>query len=203
MANLGPEYVTATEITNYSINPRFGSTIGMGNDSAVIEFQDSNAYTKSGYWSTLDAVLINGDGNSNSNIILRTGNILVNQNQFISGKLGVQGVIELGDNSSTTMYIGSGDGDPAPVVIETFSANTYIGAFLDFTIYDDAKGNMRSGTLQLVFNADQVMFNEVNTMDIGDTTPCTLDAVNNGGTIDVRFTTPDSTFHIKYHVRTL
>jgi hypothetical protein len=203
LTSVPAEYVTATEITNYSINPRFGSTIGMSNDSAVIEFQDSNAYTKSGYWSTLDAVLINGDGNSNNNILLKTGNILVNQNQFISGKLGVQGVIELGDNSSTTMYMGAGNGDPVPVVIETFSAAQNIGVFLDFTIYDDAKGNMRSGTLQLVFNADQVMFNEVNTMDIGDTTPCTLDAVNNGGTIDVRFTTPDPTFHIKYHVRTI
>lgn len=203
LTSVPAEYVTATEITNYSINPRFGSTIGMGNDSAVIEFQDSNAYTKAGYWSTLDAVLINGDGNSNNNIILRTGNILVNQNQFISGKLGVQGVIELGDNAGTTIYMGAGDGNPTPVVIETFAAAKNIGAFLDFTIYDEGKGNMRSGTLQLVFNADQVMFNEVNTMDIGDTTPCTLDAVNNAGTIDVRFTTPDPTFHIKYHVRTL
>jgi len=197
------EYVTATEITNYSISPRFGSTIGMGNDSAIIEFQDGNTYTKTGYWSTLDALLINGDSNSNNNIILRTGNILVNQNQFISGKLGVQGVIELGDNAATTIYMGTGDGDPTPVVIETFSADENIGAFLDFTIYDDDKGNMRAGTLQVVFNGDQVMFNEVNTMDIGDTTPCTLDAVNNAGTIDVRFTTPDPTFHIKYHVRTL
>ena len=203
LTSVPAEYVTATEITNYSISPRFGSTIGMGNDSAVIEFQDSNAYTKAGYWSTLDAVLINGDGNSNNNIILRTGNILVNQNQFISGKLGVQGVIELGDNAGTTIYMGAGDGNPTPVVIETFTAAKNIGAFLDFTIYDEDKGNMRSGTLQLVFNADQVMFNEVNTMDIGDTTPCTLDAVNNAGTIDVRFTTPDPTFHIKYHVRTL
>jgi len=203
LTSVPAEYVTATEITNYSINPRFGSTIGMGNDSAVIQFQDSNAYTKAGYWSTLDAVLINGDSNSNNNIILRTGNILVNQNQFISGKLGVQGVIELGDDASTTIYRGVADGDPAPVVIETFDAAKNIGAFIDFTIYDDAKGNMRSGTLQLVFNADQVMFNEVNTMDIGDTNPCTLDAVNNAGTIDVRFTTPDPTFHIKYHVRTL
>ena len=203
LTSVPAEYVTLTEITNYSINPRFGASIGMGNDSAVIHFIDNNSYTKTGYWTSRDALLINGDSNNNNNIVLRTGNILVNQNQFISGKLGVEGVIELGDDSSTTMYMGAGDGDPAPVVIETFSAAQNIGAFLDFTIYDDDKGNMRSGTLQLVFNADQVMFNEVNTMDIGDTTPCTLDAVNNAGTIDVRFTTPDSTFHIKYHVRTL
>jgi hypothetical protein len=112
----------------------------------------------------------------------------------------LRGDISIGE---TTLSSGTATGDPTPVVIETFSAAQNIGAFIDFTIYDDGKGNMRSGTLQLVFNTDQVMFNEVNTMDIGDTTPCTLDAVNNAGTIDVRFTSPDPTFHIKYHVRTL
>ena len=203
LTSIPAEYVTATEMTNYSISPRFGPTIGMGNDSVVIQFVDNNSYTKAGYWSTLDAFLINGDGNSNNNIVLRTGNILVNQNQFISGKLGVNGRIELSDDAASALYQNGADGAGAGTVIESFSANVNIGAFLDFTIYNDGKDSMRSGTLQLVFNADQVMFNEVNTMDIGDTTPCTLTAVNNAGTIDVIFTTPDPTFHIKYHVRTL
>jgi hypothetical protein len=47
------------------------------------------------------------------------------------------------------------------------------------------------------------MFNEVNTMDIGDTSACSLDAVNTAGTVTVTFRSPDPTFHIKYHVRTL
>lgn len=203
LTSVPAEYVTATEITNYSISPRFGSTIGMGNDSAVIEFQDSNSYTKATYWTNLDAVLINGDGNSNNNIILRTGNILVNQNQFISGKLGVNTRIEFSDDVASAMYQAGGTGDPAATVIETFDSAVNIGAFLDFTIYNTGKDSMRSGTLQLVFNADQVMFNEVNTMDIGDTTPCTLTAVNNAGIVEVHYTTPDPSYHIKYHVRTL
>jgi len=126
---------------------------------------------------------------------------LLTRNISVSGNVTISSSIVLANG--VLINNGAGDGVPQGTVIETFSASTYIGAFLDFTIYDDSKQNMRSGTLQLVFNADQVMFNEVNTMDIGDTTPCTLDAVNNGGTIDVRFTTPDPTFHIKYHVRTL
>lgn len=203
LTSIPAEYVTATEMTNYSISPRFGPTIGMGNDSVVIQFIDNNSYTKAGYWSSLDAFLVNGDSNSNNNIVLRTGNILVNQNQFISGKLGVNGRIELSDDAASALYQNGADGVEAGTVIESFSANVNIGAFLDFTIYNDGKDSMRSGTLQLVFNADQVMFNEVNTMDIGDTTPCTLTAVNNSGTIEVIFTTPDPTFHIKYHVRTL
>jgi hypothetical protein len=62
---------------------------------------------------------------------------------------------------------------------------------------------MRSGTLQLVFNANEVMFNEVSTMDIGDTTPCLLTAVNNAGVVSVLFESPDSSFHIKYQTRTI
>ena len=117
------------------------------------------------------------------------------------GEVNIPGYVKLSDGA--IIDSGAADGAGAGTVIESFSANVNIGAFLDFTIYNDGKESMRSGTLQLVFNLDQVMFNEVNTMDIGDTTPCTLTAVNNAGTIDVIFTTPDPTFHIKYHVRTL
>lgn len=117
------------------------------------------------------------------------------------GEVNIPGYVKLSDGA--IIDSGAADGAGAGTVIESFSANVNIGAFLDFTIYNDGKDSMRSGTLQLVFNLDQVMFNEVNTMDIGDTTPCTLTAVNNAGTIDVIFTTPDPTFHIKYHVRTL
>ena len=158
---------------------------------------------------TSDSDLKIQTGGTNTRMfITNTGNVGIsttspNEKLHVVGNIKSSGYLIIGGDDAARIALGSGTGDPAPVVIETFSAAENIGAFLDFTIYDDGKGNMRSGTLQLVFNADQVMFNEVNTMDIGDTTPCTLDAVNNAGTIDVRFTTPDPTFHIKYHVRTL
>jgi len=196
-------YLLASQMTNYSLNPRFSTSIGFSNDTEILQFQDNNGQTKAGYWTSLDAFLINGDGNSNTNILLKTGNIYVNQNQFIVGKLGVQGLIELDNNSGVTLYSNGGTGDPAGVKIESFDSAAFIGAFLDFTIYDDGKDHMRSGTLQIVFNAAEVRFNEVNTLDIGDTSGCTLDVQNNGGIAEVYFTTPDPTFNIKYQVRTL
>lgn len=126
---------------------------------------------------------------------------LLTRNISATGSITLTGAIGLAQ--AVNIDHGAGDGDAAGTVIETFDTGVFIGAFLDFTIYNDTKEHMRSGTLQLVFNADQVMFNEVNTMDIGDTTPCTLIAVNNGGSVEVVFTTPDPSFHIKYHVRTL
>lgn len=126
---------------------------------------------------------------------LNTRNISATGNISLTGTIGLaQGV---------NIDHGAGIGAAAGTIIETFDSALYIGAFLDFTIYNEGKDSMRSGTLQLVFNPAEVMFNEVNTMDIGDTTPCTLTAVNNGGTVEVVFTTPDPSFHIKYHVRTL
>lgn len=126
---------------------------------------------------------------------------LLTRNISATGSITLTGAIGLAQ--AVNIDHGAGDGDAAGTVIETFDTSVFIGAFLDFTIYNDPKDSMRSGTLQLVFNPAEVMFNEVNTMDIGDTTPCTLVAVNNGGSVDVIFTTPDPSFHIKYHVRTL
>ena len=132
---------------------------------------------------------------------LLTRNISANGSISASSNITLTGYIEL--DQGTTLDNGSGDGQPAGTIIETLDSNVYIGAFLDFTVYNDTKEHMRSGTLQVAFNGTQVTYNEVNTIDIGDTSLCTLSAVNNAGTVEVLFTAPDPTFHIKYHLRTL
>ena len=158
--------------------------------------------------STVGDPIVFGETDAEHMRILPDGNVGIGTTNPLT-KLDVAGVIKsdsfliIGGDDSVRIDNGLATGDPVPVVIETFDAAQNIGAFLDFTIFDEEKENMRSGTLQLVFNLNQVMFNEVNTMDIGDTTPCTLDAVNNAGTIDVRFTAPSPTFYIKYQIRTL
>ena len=128
---------------------------------------------------------------------------------FTTGQLEVLGNIKstgyliIGGDDAARIALGSGTGNPVPQEIASFGSSVHIGAFIDFTIYNQTKEHMRSGTLQLVFNADQVMFNEVSTMDIGDTTPCLLTAVNNAGVVSVLFETPDPTFYIKYQTRTI
>ena len=98
---------------------------------------------------------------------------------------------------------GLATGEPEPVVLENYNSDTYKGVFFDYTIYNDTKDSMRSGTLQVAFNDTVAVFNEVSTMDIGDTSTCILDVVNSNGSVDVRFTAPNSTFKISYHTRTV
>jgi len=137
------------------------------------------------------------------------GNVFIGGTTAASEKLEVDGNIkasgELVINGDIATRIGgaSGTGNPVPQVIASLNTTTFIGAFIDFTIYDEPKENMRSGTLQLVFNANEVSFNEVNTVDIGDTTPCILTATNTSGIVSVLFEAPDITYHIKYQIRTL
>lgn len=137
---------------------------------------------------TLDSVTSRGASTSN--------NVQV-------GNLKSTGSLTINNDDATTIKGGSGVGDPVAQVIASFDPDINIGAFIDFTIYNDTKEHMRSGTLQLVFNRDEVMFNEVSTMNIGDTEPCILLATVGAGIINVTYETPDPSFYIKYQVRTL
>jgi hypothetical protein len=121
----------------------------------------------------------------------------------VNGNIMTSGYLMVGNDTAVRIAKGSGTGNPVPQEVASFGSSVHIGAFIDFTIYNETKEHMRSGTMQLAFNADQVVFNEVSTMDIGDTTPCILNAVNNDGVVSVTFETPDPSFYIKYQVRTI
>lgn len=121
----------------------------------------------------------------------------------VAGNIKSSGYLIINNDDAARISAGSGTGNAVAQQIASFGSSVHVGAFIDFTIYNESKQHMRSGTLQLVFNADQVMFNEVNTMDIGDTSPCILSAVNNAGIVSVTFEAPDPSFFIKYQARTI
>ena len=95
-------FVTETEITNHSINPKFSSTIGFGNDSAVLYYNDGTNTTRTDYWTNKDAFEIRGDGNSRTNVVLKTGNLDIDDNAYIGGRLGLEGNLYLTGTVTTT-----------------------------------------------------------------------------------------------------
>jgi hypothetical protein len=166
-------------VFRYNRGVRFGDTTWRGEGTEVLTLDDSG------------------------NVGILTPQAQITERLNVNGNIKSTGYLIIGGDDAARIALGSGTGNPVPQEIASFGSSVHIGAFIDFTIYNQTKEHMRSGTLQLVFNADQVMFNEVSTMDIGDTTPCLLTAVNNAGVVSVLFETPDPTFHIKYQTRTI
>jgi len=192
-----PKHTTGTPPSLYlgDLNNQYQS--GMSSSGHLTFRSTSNTYFQSGganYRMTIDGP---------------TGNVYIGGTTTASEKLEVDGNIKssgyliIGGDDAARIALGSGTGNPVPQTIASFGSNVHIGAFVDFTIYNETKEHMRSGTLQLVFNANEVRFNEASTMDIGDTSACLLTAVNNAGVVSVLFEAPDPTFHIKYQTRTI
>jgi hypothetical protein len=166
-------------VFRYNRGVRFGDSTWRGEGTEVLTLDDSG------------------------NVGILTPQAQITERLNVNGNIKSTGYLIIGGDDAARIALGSGTGNPVPQEIASFGSSVHIGAFVDFTIYNDTKEHMRSGTLQLVFNTERVMFNEVSTMDIGDTTPCLLTAVNNAGVISVLFETPDPTFHIKYQTRTI
>lgn len=103
----GAGYVTLTQITNHSISPKFGTSIGMGNDSAVLYFNDSTNETRTGYWTSKDGFEVRGDGNSMDAVVLKSGNLQINTNAHIGNKVSAKEHIiqsDTGTDSATMKY---------------------------------------------------------------------------------------------------
>ena len=124
--------------------------------------------------------------------------------------LEVAGSIEMhsqmsGQTISVLQKAGYNAGDPAGALMFSLNVNDNIlGAFVDYTIYDNGRDNLRSGTLQIVFNGvGEVRFTDNSTSDIGDTTVAYFQAVGQAPGAEIKFVAPDSTWHVRYHVRYL
>ena len=118
--------VTTTTITNHTLNPRFATTIGFGNDTEILRFNDGTNETRSGYWTSKDGFYIQGDGNNVDAVVLKTGNLELSQNGYVTGTLGVAGNINVGttasiEETSTTLTTTS------QTVIGQWSTSTYSG----------------------------------------------------------------------------
>ena len=118
--------------------------------------------------------------------------------------LHVSGVVAVGDTATVKQTARQFDGAPAGTRMETFDGNTYIGAFIDYTVYDDSRDHMRSGTIQMVFNATgEARFTDNSTTDIGNTSQAYFQVVSAAPNTEIKFVAPDPTWHVRYHVRYL
>ena len=118
-------------------------------------------------------------------------------------KLHVVGNVKI-DNGSTSATLETTDkvADPAGAVYATYPTNSTYGAFVDYVVYDSGRDSMRVGTMRATWNANEVVYADVSTVDIGDTSVVTMTAVLNGTDVDL-VVTGDSVFTVKLNVKVI
>mgnify|MGYP003322927512 CR=1 FL=1 len=119
-------------------------------------------------------------------------------------KLHVSGTLAITDSATVRQTAKVQAGDPAGVTLESFDATTYFGAFVDYVVYDVDKNNMRSGTIQIVFDENgNVQHTDNSTADIGDTSGAYFDTTSSGTAARLWYYADSTEWYVRYHLRYL
>ena len=118
-----------------------------------------------------------------------------------SEKLHVVGNVQIeGGSTSVVLETNNKGADPAGVLFGEYDAATTYGAIVDYVIYDAGRDNMRSGTFSAVWNIAETRYNDVSTVDIGDTSVVTLTSQINGADVEL-IVSGDAAYTIKFNVK--
>ena len=210
----GGSYNGLNSVGNEAILARVSSTSGIIN---YAEYAISNL---NGYVIGQSDAMIKGNYSSDDLYILTTNAIRVyvasNSNGGGVGigsafndsvppqeKLHVKGNVRIeGSSTSATLETTDKAADPAGAVYATYATSSTYGAFVDYVIYDTNRDNMRVGTMRATWNANEVVYADVSTVDIGDTSVVTMTAVLNGTDVDL-VVTGDAVFTVKLNVKVI
>lgn len=111
----------------------------------------------------------------------RTASSLITNNNYIINALTASGPI-IYDNSVLLDYSSSTMPTTISVVIQN-STGSYNAAFFDYAIFSSS--NSRAGTIVSAWNSGSIVYNEVCTTDIGNTSQITMSVVLNVGTVQL------------------
>jgi len=106
------------------------------------------------------------------------------------------------DGSSTAVVLQTGDktASGSGAVFATYDTTATYGAVVDYVVYDSDRNNMRAGTFTAVWNTNITSFNDVSTVDIGDTSTVILTSQINAADVEL-IVTGDAQYTIKFNVK--
>ena len=118
-----------------------------------------------------------------------------------SEKLHIAGNVQIsGGSTSAVLEVSDKAADIAGAAFAIYDAASTYGAVVDYVIYDSDRNNMRTGTFTAVWNTNETNYNDVSTVDIGDTSTVILTSVMNGPDVKL-VVTGDASFTIKFNAK--
>ena len=187
-------------------------TLGVPSGSTALRFplQSSAQHGMVASGGTLSFVVADGSGNTaNPKFAVQispSGNIGINKISpstplHISGtttqeEINIQQQTSLGANT---------DVDTGMEIITTVPISGSAAVF-EYVLYNSAKGSMRAGIIQAVWNtnpSDNIKYQEVSTTDIGDTSGVTLSITNDTTVICLKANVNSDNWTIKASARTI
>ena len=148
-----------------------------------------------------DLIYINRDSTTPLNVLgggTFTGNVSINGQLNVGDsnadilQVGLKSVVAYGENTSV---------DTGTETVKELAIATFQAAFFDFVIKKGS--NIRAGTLTAVHDGTNVEFNEVSTVDLGDTTDVKLLIDISSGNMRLRATTLSNGWSVKAFVRAI
>jgi len=126
----------------------------------------------------------------------------------VAGNVTTQGGLTVGDSTADTAQIGlkhllgyceNTDVDTGTEDIKSLALSTYQAVFFDYVIKNGT--NLRAGTLTAAHDGTNIKFNEVSTVDLGNTTDVKLKVVIDGSNMKLQATTLTDNWTIKANIR--
>jgi hypothetical protein len=133
--------------------------------------------------------------------IATTASNAFNGNQIITGSLEVTTGLYLNKQSSSITFEETPSTAATSVVIATVDTNTYNAAWFDYYLYKGS--NHRAGTVTAVTDGSTYQWNDVSTLDIGDTAEAQTNVILNGTDLEFKLTSSTTGWTIKTIVKTL
>ncbi len=174
--------------------------------SAINFIEADGSNTNKDIWSIVRQTT-DGSGDSSLRFNYGTGNNHQNVLKFkidSAGNLSSTGGISVGDSTADTLTVGqkhilgyceNTDVDTGTEDVKTLPLTTYQAVFFDFLVKNGT--NLRAGTLTAVHNGTDVEYNEVSTVDLGDTSGIKLQVVIDGSNLVLQATTLTDNWAVK------
>tara|TARA_Y100001972_G_scaffold126811_1_gene181660 strand:- start:345 stop:2546 length:2202 start_codon:yes stop_codon:yes gene_type:complete len=127
-----------------------------------------------------------------------------------SGNVSVNGQLNVGDSNADILQVGlksvvtygeSTSINTTTSTVKQLAIATYQAAFFDFVIKNGT--NVRAGTVTAAHDGTNVEFNEVSTVDLGNTNDVKLTVDISGGNMRLRATTLSNSWDVKAFVRAI